>query len=174
MKKLLLITIMALLILPSTKAYAYEEPIAGISQDLSQAEENPTELAIAYYSAIYDVDSDLVQAVINQESNGDSSASHINTNGSIDSGLMQINSCNHEWLRTKLGITDFYDPRQSIQCGCYILGMLSSKYSNVHRILMSYNMGEGGARKAWGKGIYSSHYSREVVGRYNKLKEDVK
>jgi len=169
----ILLTAVLLLFIPPTTAQAstYEQPIGGISISLTAIEENPIELAIAYYSSIYGVDSGLVQAVIGNESQGDIKAFAINDNGTHDKGLMQINSCNYEWLSEELGITNFYDPQQNIQCGCYILGLLSSKYDNVHRILMSYNMGETQTRKLWGQQIYSSRYSREVVERYNKLKE---
>lgn len=169
--KLILLTAFFLLLLQPSTAYAYEEPVAGISVVLSQAEQNPIELCVAYYSAIYNVDSNLIQALIGKESQGDINATGHNNNGTHDSGLMQINSGNYEWLEYELGITDFYDPRQNIKCGCYILGLLSSKYDNVHRILMSYNMGETQTRKLWGQGIYSSRYSREVVVRLNKIKK---
>lgn len=178
MKKFLpmMFLLTAFLLLPSksVQASTYEAPVAGISPVLSQAEENPTELHIAYYSAIYEVDSNLVQAVMECESGGQAKAHHVNTNGSIDSGLMQINSCNHEWLRDALGITDFYDARQSIQCGCYMLGLLSSKYDSIHRILMSYNMGESRTSQLWSEGIYSSRYSRNVVNKLNQIKEGLK
>jgi soluble lytic murein transglycosylase-like protein len=154
-----------------TTAYGCETPVAGISLVLSQAEENPTELYIAYYTAIYGVDSNLVQAVIDVESKGNPQAHNINRNGSHDAGLMQINSCNHAWLSKELGITDFYDARQSIQCGCYMLGLLSKKYESVHRVLMSYNMGEHRTSQLWSEGIYSSQYSRKVVRKFNQIKE---
>lgn len=165
------ILLTAFYLLPSKSVQAScETPIAGISLLMTSVEENPINLYIAYYSATYDLDSVLVQAVIGHESDGRADAINYNDNGTHDRGLMQINSCNFEWLRDELGITDFYDPRQNIQCGCYILGLLSKKYENVHRILMSYNMGEGRTRELWSQGIYSSRYSREVVERYRKIK----
>jgi len=167
----ILLTVVLLFLIPPTTAQAYEQPIAGITPVLSQAEQTPINYAIAYYSAVYDVDSGLVQAVVGKESQGDIQATGYNDNGTTDYGLMQINSCNYGWLETELGIIDFYDPQQNIQCGCYILGLLSSKYDNVHRILMSYNMGETQTRKLWSQQIYSSRYSREVVERLNKIKE---
>lgn len=171
MKKFLpmILVVASIFILPSTKAYAYEGPVAGMSEVLSEVEETPVKLHIAYYSAIYEVDSGLVEAVIECESHGQAKAHHVNKNGSHDNGLMQVNSCNHKWLRKELGITDFYDARQSIQCGCYMLGLLSNKYENVHRILMSYNMGEYRTSRLWSRGIYSSEYSREVVKRIEEV-----
>jgi soluble lytic murein transglycosylase-like protein len=172
MKKFLpmIILLTVVLFLPSTKVQAstYEVPVAGISEVLTEYGENPTELHIAYYSAIYSLDSDIVKAVMECESGGNAKAINHNTNGSHDAGLMQINSCNHAWLREELGITDFYDPRQSIQCGCYMLGLLSKKYESVSRVLMSYNMGESRTSQLWNRGIYSSSYSRKVI---QKMKE---
>ncbi len=174
MKKFLLMTVLLtafFLLLPNSVQASCETPIAGISTILTASEEDPIDLYAAYYSAIYNIDSLLVKALIGHESDGQAEAINYNDNGTHDRGLMQINSCNFEWLREELRITDFYDPRQNIQCGCYILGLLSKKYEDVHRILMSYNMGEGRTRELWSQGICSSRYSREVVERYRKIKE---
>ena len=65
------------------------------------------------------VDSDLIKAVMSGESDGVVKAYNKNNNGTFDSGLMQINSCNYEWLTEELGITDFYDPEQNIKCGVF-------------------------------------------------------
>jgi soluble lytic murein transglycosylase-like protein len=163
MKKLLLM-IPLLLFLQPHEAKACETPVVGIGV-MTEAI-NATDLYIAYYSAINSIDADLVQVLIGGESGGNPKALNLNDNGSHDRGLMQINSCNFDWLREELGITDFYDPRQNIQCGCYILGLLNKKYDNIHRVLMSYNMGESRTRELWQQGIYSSRYSREIVNRF--------
>lgn len=165
----LLLTIIMLLLPPSTtKANAIEQPLAGISPYL---EIDSIELSICYNSAVYGVDVNLVRAIINQESSGNVNAVNKNKNGTTDHGLMQINSCNHTWLSQELGITDFMDPVQNIQAGCYILGLLSHKYSDKHQILMAYNMGETQMRRLWRQGIRSSRYSREVMDRYLELKK---
>jgi len=75
-----------------------------------------------------------------------------------DHGMMQINECNHRWLRDK-GITDFYDPVQSVQAALYILGPLWEK-NGPHGALMAYQYGEAGARA---KGWASSPHSRQVL-----------
>lgn len=79
-----------------------------------------------------------------------------------DYGYMQINKCNHEWLREELGITDFTDGKQNIRCGIYILAKLYHKYEDIGLALMAYNCGESGAAKLWEQGIYSTAYSREI------------
>lgn len=85
-----------------------------------------------------------------------------------DYGLMQINGVNHEWLQNNLGELDFLNPYDSITAGVYMLGLLYDKYDDNHTVLMAYNFGEGGMRKAKNNGYYSSKYSRKVM----KVKEE--
>lgn len=173
MKRFLLMIPLALLL---NYSEVQAEEIAGIGTSLfnyyETAEDNPIDRHIEFYSCFYDTNSNLIRAIISKESEGDIQAYNRNKNGTHDSGLMQINSCNHNWLQEELGVTDFYDIRQNIQCGTYMVSLLTHKYNNVHKILMSYNMGEGRMRSLWKQGIYSSRYSREVVMRLNQIKED--
>jgi hypothetical protein len=87
-----------------------------------------------------------------------------------DYGIMQINKCNHAWLKRDLGITDFLDPKQNINGGTYMLSKLAAKYPNTHKMLMAYNAGEGGAAKLWNDGIYSTLYSRKIVGKAEEIR----
>lgn len=82
-----------------------------------------------------------------------------------DYGIMQINACNHEWLRDMLGTTDFLDASQNIDAGTYIISRMLLKYEDEHKALMAYNMGENGASLNWEAGIYASNYSRGVVAK---------
>lgn len=158
--------------MPSKEVQAFEEPLAGIDVALDAVKDKPIEKAVAYFSAIYRVDSNLVLAIIDSESEYNPDAVNRNGNGSTDHGLMQINSCNHEWLSKELGITDFHDPVQNIQAGTYILSLLTAKYDNYHRVLMCYNMGESRTRQLWRQGIRTSRYSRRVMEKYQRLKGD--
>ena len=79
-----------------------------------------------------------------------------------DNGLFQINDVHKQWLKES-GINDLYNPYQNSSAGIWILKDALSKGDNIHTSLMVYNMGHGGARKLWKKGIYSSKYSRKVV-----------
>ena len=125
--------IAALLMMSTPVSIPTEEAVAGIAVAIEAAEElpNPAEVLaeakqaeingyIERYSELYDIDADLTRAIIQVESDGVITAFNVNSNGSRDYGLMQINDCNHEWLETELGITDRYDPRQNIRAGCYI------------------------------------------------------
>ena len=153
---------------------AVEIPVAGIPADMGDTVLSPTEAYIEYYAEENNVDPDLVTAIIDGESNGESRAYNTNDNGTHDKGLMQINSFNYEWLRNELGVTDFYNPRQNIQCGVYMIADLMTRHEDLHEVLMCYNMGEKRTRELHRKGIYSSKYSRKVIKKFNQLKEQAK
>lgn len=75
-----------------------------------------------------------------------------------DYGLMQINACNHSWLRNKLGISDFLDPYENMRAGVDMMSSYLHKYGDAEKALVCYNLGEGGA-----KGVSSTSYSRGVL-----------
>ena len=153
---------------------AVEIPVAGIPCSMGNAELSPTEAYTQYYAEEYSVDPDLITAIVDGESNGEIKAFNVNGNGTHDKGLMQINSFNYEWLEDELGIADFYNPRQNIQCGVFMIADLMSRHTELHEILMCYNMGEKRTRELQREGIYSSIYSRKVMKKYGKLKEQTK
>ena len=101
----------------------------------------------------------LVLAVMGHESRYDEKV----ISRTNDYGLMQINKVNHNWLREKLSITDFLDAKQNIHAGVYMLSTYLNKYDTVNEALMAYNMGEGGARKQWAAGKYSTAYTTKVL-----------
>lgn len=82
-----------------------------------------------------------------------------------DYGIMQINACNHGYLRETLGIVDFLDAKSSIDGGVYIISILLNKYEDPNMALMAYNMGSYGAAQQWKKGNYSSNYSRAIISK---------
>ena len=91
-----------------------------------------------------------------------------------DYGLLQINKVNHKWLSKELGINDFLDAKQNILAGIYMLAELTKKYSDPSKVLMAYNCGEEGAKKLWSQGKTTSEYSREIMARAEKLREEGK
>ena len=109
---------------------------------------------------LHEVPYELAMAVMYVETGGTFDSSlRSKTN---DSGLFQINDVHKQWLKES-GITDLYNPYQNSSAGIWILKDALGKGDNIHTSLMVYNMGHGGARKLWKKGIYSSKYSRKVV-----------
>ena len=89
------------------------------------------------------LDYSVVLALIWRESRFDFDAIGINANGTQDSGLMQINDVNLEWLEREIGITDIMDPVQNIKAGTSILGIFSKKHG-MHNALFAYQYGEIG------------------------------
>lgn len=104
---------------------------------------------------------ELVLAIMWQESNYTADL----ISKTDDYGIMQINSCNHDWLVDLLGPTDFLNANDNINAGVYLISKLLIKYDDVHKALMSYNMGEYGASLNWNAGIYTSAYSCGVVAK---------
>ena len=119
----------------------------------------------------YGIEPSLMLAIAEIESNGRPGV----VGSTNDYGLMQINKINHEWLEKELGITDWFDARQNTEAACYIITWLRNNYEpceeNVSCLLMSYNMGVGGARKLWKQGIYESGYSKKVLEVERKIKD---
>lgn len=69
-----------------------------------------------------------------------------------DYGIAQINTCNHEWLSKKLGITDFLDPKQSILCNIYMMSGYIEKYG-PEKALTKYNTGKAKTPNKYAKNI---------------------
>lgn len=89
-----------------------------------------------------------------------------------DYGLMQINKINHEWLKEDYRSGDMLNPYQNVFCGVKIIGGYLKKYDNDYtKALMAYNMGEYGAKKAWGDGINQTSYSTKILELMKKCKE---
>lgn len=79
---------------------------------------------------------DLVRAVIDQESGGRPCA--VSWKGA--QGLMQLMPATAE----QFGVTDPFDPRQSVEAGTKLLKQLLTKYNNdISLTLAAYNAGEG-------------------------------
>jgi hypothetical protein len=123
----------------------------------------------------YDVDYETVLAVMYIESRYQPEV----VSRTHDYGLMQINKYNHKWLSEALGFTytttdelrqNFLDPYNNILAGVYMLSESAGKYSDVHRMLMVYNLGPGGAKNLWNQGIYSTQYSRAVVAQADVIR----
>jgi len=183
MNKILVLIILLVVFSQHGIADAHEKPVAGISKSLEAVSENYSDIRreiplepiyqiyTYYVCQKYNVDYDLVLAIIDCESAGNVRVLNHNKNGTNDSGLMQINSLNHEWLSRVLGVTDFCNPFQNIQCGVYMIADLMDRHSDLHKILMCYNMGEKRTKQLNRRGIYSSKYSRKILDKYKELKE---
>lgn len=113
---------------------------------------------------------DEVLAIMWQETHYNASLTNENDNGTIDYGLMQINSSNKAMLVDNLGVTNLLDPQQNICCGCYIIKTLLNYYDgNTRKAIMAYNMGVGNVDKLSKQGIYTSDYYEAFSIKLTKL-----
>lgn len=97
---------------------------------------------IEKYSKKYDIEKELVFAVINAESRFNKDA--VSNKGAI--GLMQIMPETGEWLSQKIKMESFskemlYEPEVNINLGCYYLSYLIRKFENEMLALCAYNAG---------------------------------
>lgn len=91
-------------------------------------------------------------------------------------GIMQINTKWHADRMEDLGVTDLTDPVQCAIVGIDYLWELEDRYGyepESDAILMAYNMGPNGARKAINEGRTSTAYSREIMTAYRGYLEEL-
>ncbi|WP_346937194.1 lytic transglycosylase domain-containing protein [Clostridium sp.] len=116
------------------------------------------EKSIIEYSEMYNVDPNLVAAVINTESKFVVDAS--SSKGAI--GLMQIMPDTGKWIAEKLELTNFKeeiiaDPEMNIRMGTWYLKKLSNDFNGDYiLILAAYNGGPGNVTKWLEDEKYSS------------------
>ncbi|WP_346928863.1 lytic transglycosylase domain-containing protein [Clostridium sp.] len=116
------------------------------------------EKSIIEYSEMYNVDPNLVAAVINTESKFVVDAS--SSKGAI--GLMQIMPETGKWIAEKLELTNFKeeiiaDPEMNIRMGTWYLKKLSDDFNGDYiLILAAYNGGPGNVTKWLDNEKYSS------------------
>ena len=110
----------------------------------------------------YDVPFALALAVAEKESNFNPNA----VSRTDDHGIMQINTCNFEYLRD-CGI-DPLTYKGNIEAGVMLLGENLELYGDEGLAVMAYNCGRTGAKRLWDAGTYSTAYSRAVMELYEK------
>lgn len=115
----------------------------------------------------YNVDFKLLLSIAYIETGGTYKLNLRSSSG--DTGLFQINDIHKEWLYNA-GITDLYNPYHNSLAAAWIVSDAFKKGSDIHTSLMVYNMGLGGAKRCWNKGIYSTSYSKSVMKAYENIK----
>ena len=97
---------------------------------------------ILKYSAQYDLNSEFVASLINEESSFNKNA--VSSSGAL--GLMQLLPSTGEYiasmLNEKFNIEDLFEPEINIKYGCFYLNYLSKKFSKESTVLCAYNVGE--------------------------------
>lgn len=112
----------------------------------------------------YGVDYSLALGVIYNESRFKSGLTHMNSNGTIDYGLMQVNEVNFKYLNRTLGITSMnqlLDDRVGIRCGIHLLAYHKNATGNDSAALLRYQVGEGTYKKY----IKCGKYTNDTHGR---------
>ena len=109
-----------------------------------------------YAGRYYQVSPLLLRAIAKVESNFNPKAKNINKNGSVDIGIMQINSGWFPYLR-KYGIKPehLWIPCYNVLIGAMILRHCMSQYGNTWRAVDCYNKGR--------KAKHDSPYVRKVI-----------
>lgn len=159
--------------LKSTDKENYEvdkKALSTINNSKKYVEQSDTKTyydLITKYSKKYNIPSSLLKAVIQQESGFNAKAVNINTNGTVDRGLMQINSSTAPGLAKQLGwnyeVGIEFVPSKAIEMGAYYLSTLYVP-DDLDRTLTSYNRGTAGAKRyKENTGSFASEYSQSVI-----------
>lgn len=122
-------------------------------------------------SLFHGLDYEMLLALIFHESSFRTDIVSYNTNGTYDTGLMQVNSGNQELLESNLGVLNLMCPYDNIQAATWYIAYVRDKYNPVdmHHLLMMYNMGPTGARRARENGNLTSQFSRKIINTRENL-----
>ena len=135
---------------------------AGIRVDAKVDELESWQAYIEVVCEQKDICPELVQALIETESNWDPEA----RNGDCI-GLMQISEYWHQDRMERLGVTDLTDPYDNILVGVDYLQELTCRYVDQAMVLMIYN-GDSRAWNYWETGEMSE-YARKILERAEEL-----
>jgi soluble lytic murein transglycosylase-like protein len=126
-----------------------------------QANREKIEQMLHEVSGRYHVDPALIRAVIETESNWNSSA--VSSKGA--QGLMQL----VPGTAQQFGVNDAFDPKQNIEAGVRYLRMLLERYDgDLDKALAAYNAGPGAVDRAGGVPHYreTREYVQKVTDSY--------
>jgi len=115
---------------------------------------------VELYSEKYNLDKNLVYAVIKSESNFNENA--VSKKGAA--GLMQITENTARWAVNEIGIENFetsmiFSPEINIEIGCWYLNWLIKNFGDIETVIAAYNAGNGNVSK-W---LSDKEYSKDGV-----------
>lgn len=145
----------------------------GVIDTIVEATGLPKSVALSLYKETKSTGLELpiVLAIVQTESNFRTDTVNHNTNGTIDVGIMQINSCHSAGWQSKYGepytIDNVVDPVKNIRFGLELLiGHLNNNNDDLTAALTAYNRGQGGMQKLRrNTGSAESSYSRLIYSR---------
>lgn len=114
---------------------------------------------------IYAIDAKLLRTIAIAESNMNHKAKNINSNGTYDIGLMQINSIHFPRLE-KMGVTEdmlSINPCISVLIGAEILNGMISRYGYGWEAVGAYNAGTSKKNRAM-----RMKYAEKISGIYSR------
>lgn len=120
----------------------------------------------------YNVDYSLALGVIYNESRFQSGLTHVNSNGTVDYGLMQVNEVNFDYLNKTLGIrsmSELLDDRTGIKCGVQLLAYHKQYTGNDSAALLRYQIGAGKYKQYLRKGRYTNQTHQQVLTYQSEL-----
>lgn len=179
MKKIIILILMFALIFCGIKYYEIDKVILKkiYVQDYSEYVEK--------YSKEYDVDSNLIYAIIKAESNFKEGV--VSSSGAV--GLMQLMEPTAEDVakktNTNFNIDLLYNAEDNIRLGTKYFSLLLDKYGNITVALMAYNAGSGNVDRWMQQGIIqkdgsnaenipyreTNNYVRKILRDYEIYKE---
>lgn len=116
--------------------------------------------------AEYDVDQTLALGVIYNESRFQSGLTHLNSNGTVDYGLMQVNEVNFDYLHETLGINsmqELLDDKVGIRCGVQLLAYHKQYTDDDSSALLRYQVGAGRYNQYLKSGEWSNETHQRVL-----------
>ena len=120
----------------------------------------------------FNVPSELLEAIAHVESGHNPGALNLNTDGSVDIGIMQINS---RWLPalSEVGITpdDLYVPCINIHVGAWILAQEVKRYGYTWEAIGAYHAGPYTSRTRIRKLESYRIYARKVLSYWRRRAE---
>lgn len=97
------------------------------------------------YAKLYNVEPHYIFSIIAAESKFKIKEKNFNQNGTIDKGLMQINSSNFEYLSKEFNIknihTKIYEPEYNIKFGIHLFAKCKERFNDIKLAIDCYNKG---------------------------------